>query len=332
MADRRLGALVRNPKVVTGAKIVFGVGVVTFGVIYVASRWDEVGVQLRIADTRWLVLAAVFAGLGLLSAMVGTREALEATSGRRLPLPAAARVFFVSQLGKYIPGSVWSIVAVTAMTGRYGIKPTESASAGVLSMFLSVVTGGSLGALLVLAAGDVPGGLWWLLLLVPVAVLLGWPKVVFGVLGVALRLVKRPALAGLPPARVYGAAVAATAVGWVFLGLQCWALCVAVGAGPGESLLGAAGGFALAYTAGTLFVPAPAGAGVREAVLGFALADTVTGATRFTSGSVVAVVLLSRVLLALLDFGLAGVAVLVHARTEASARKSRPAAPALGER
>jgi uncharacterized membrane protein YbhN (UPF0104 family) len=95
--------------------------------------------------------------------------------------------------------------------------------------------------------------------------------------------------------------------------LQCWALVVSLGGDPGKSLAPAIGGFALAYTAGTIFIPAPAGAGVREAVLGLALSGFGATAALLTRDEIVVVVLLSRVMLAVLDFAQAGV-VLVLAR------------------
>jgi uncharacterized membrane protein YbhN (UPF0104 family) len=58
---------------------------------------------------------------------------------------------------------------------------------------------------------------------------------------------------------------------------------------------------ALAVSAGLLFLPAPAGAGMREVVLGFVLV------TALTSGQVVAVVIASRVIVLLADLLLAGV-------------------------
>lgn len=315
-----LRRVMQHATFLTSVKIVFGVAVVTFGVIYIAGRWGQMRAALDTSRPAWLVLAGVFAVVGMLWSMIGTRLILQVTSGVRLPLAAAARVFFISQLGKYVPGSVWPIVAVTAMTGRYRIRSTEAASAALLAMFLSLVTGGTFGVLMLLSAGT--GGssaLWWLLLLVPVAALLADPRVVFAALNALLKLIRRPVLPGPPPRRLYGAGVGASAISWIFLGLQCWALCVALGAGPGASLLGATGGFALAYTAGTLFVPAPAGAGVREAVLGFALSGAVAGSGSFDADGVIAVVVLSRVLLALLDFACAGIAALVHARASASA-------------
>jgi hypothetical protein len=81
------------------------------------------------------------------------------------------------------------------------------------------------------------------------------------------------------------------------------------------SLAGSIGGFALAYVAGTLFVPAPAGAGVREAVLGVSLAGVIAHSAAFTHEHVLVVVLLSRFLLAVLDFAQAGVAALANRRS-----------------
>ena len=106
----------------------------------------------------WLLLAVVMAVIGSLWAMLGTRFALSVTSGHRLPVTAAARVFFISQLGKYIPGSVWPVLAVTAMTRKYGIVAGEAASGGLLSLFLSLITGGSLGVALTLAAAPDSSG------------------------------------------------------------------------------------------------------------------------------------------------------------------------------
>jgi len=81
--------------------------------------------------------------------------------------------------------------------------------------------------------------------------------------------------------------------------------------GIGFSLGPAIGGFALAYSAGTIFILAPAGAGVREAVLGLALSGFGATAAMLTHDEIVVVVLLSRVMLAVLDFAQAGAAIVL---------------------
>ncbi|WP_051267151.1 lysylphosphatidylglycerol synthase transmembrane domain-containing protein [Nakamurella lactea] len=296
-------------------KVAFGIAVFGFGIYFFASRWDEISLQLSRADWRWLAAAAVFAGIGLSASAFTLRSLLEMTSRHRLAPAAAARLFFVSQLGKYLPGSVWPVVVVTQMGRKHGIDGDASATAGVLALFLSLVTGGALGIVVTLAGsvGSGAGGLWWLLLLLPVVIVMAMPKVVFRGVNFGLKILRRKPIEFDGGSRNhYFAAIGFQVFSWLMLGLQCWALCVSLGADPATSLVGAIGGFALAFTAGTVFVPAPAGAGVREAVLGVALSSTLADSSSFNHASVLAVVLLSRAVLAVLDFAFAGASMLVY--------------------
>lgn len=295
-------------------KVLFGLAVLGFGIAFVASRWGRVSSALAATKPGWLVLGVVVAVAGQWAAALGFRALLSATS-RPLPVPDVARVYFVSQLGKYIPGSVWPIVALTEMTRRYGVTRSAAALAGLLSLMFSLVVGAAVGAAFLLA-GAVHGAasLWWLAVAVPVAVVLLHPRVINAATAWALRLLRRDPV----PVRL-GEGTLLRAVGWplaswVLLGLHCWALVVALGGPAVDAVAAAIGGFALAYVAGTLFVPAPAGAGVREAVLGLALAGVVAQSATFGHDQVLVVVLLSRVLLALLDFAQAGVALAVNRR------------------
>lgn len=314
------GRSARRSAIDRAVKIAFGVAVLAFGVVFVASRWNELSGALAQAAPGWIVAAFLFAMLGQWAAALGFRAALAASS-RWLPIVDVAQVFFVSQLGKYIPGSVWPIVAVSEMCRKYGIARRAGAIAGLLALLFSVVTGGLLGIVLVLVGASGGGaGLWWLVLLVPVALGAVHPRVVAPTINFLLRLVRRaPVELDLAGAALRGS-LGWPVVSWLFLGLQCWALVVALGGPALTSLAASIGGFALAYAAGTLFVPAPAGAGVREAVLGVALVSTIGGSSSFDQEKVIVVVLLSRALLAILDFAQAGGALLV-----ARARRAGPA-------
>lgn len=292
-------------------KVGFGIAVLAFGVWFVASRWSRVNAALGTARPGWLVLAAGFAVVGLLASMAGFRAVVTAVA-RRLPVPDVARVHFISQLGKYVPGSVWPIVALTELCRRYQISRRAAASAGVLTLVFSLATGGVVGiTLVVIAAAHASSGLWWLLLLIPVAFVLGHPRIVMAVLNRLLRLAHREPVDVDIHGRALRDVLAWPLVAWLFLGLQCWALVVALGGNAVTSLVPAIGGFALAYTAGTLFIPAPAGAGVREAILAVALVGVLRDSSSFNHDSIIVVVLLSRVLLAVLDFAQAGFWLLV---------------------
>lgn len=296
-------------------KLAFGVAVLAFGIAFVVSRWAKVRTALGDTSPGWVALAVLAGAAGQWAAAMGFRAALTATS-RALPVRDVARMYFVSQLGKYLPGSVWPLVAVTQMCRRYGISRPAAAVGGMLALVFSLVVGAIVGALLLLVgvAKDV-AGLWWLVLVIPVSAAALHPRVIAGVVDRACRLARRPPVEVRLVGRVRLQAVGWPAVSWLLLGLQCWALVVALGGPPLGSLAGSIGGFALAYVAGTLFVPAPAGAGIREAVLGVALTGVIAHSAGFTHEHVLVVVLLSRFLLAVLDFAQAGVAAAVNRRT-----------------
>jgi glycosyltransferase 2 family protein len=298
--------MLRKPRLNQAVKVVFGLAVLAFGSWFIASRWHRVQAALSTARPGWVALAAVFGVLGLLCTMATFRCVLAAVS-RKLPVRDVGRVHFTSQLGKYVPGSIWPLVALTEMSGRYQISRRAAASAGVLTLVFSITTGGVVGVtLVVIAAARTSSGLWWLLLLLPVAFVIGHPSVVMAVLNRLLRLAHRePLEMSLRGAQLRNVLLWQLGV-WLFLGLQCWALVVALGGNAVTSVVPAIGGFALAYTAGTLFVPAPAGAGVRAAVLALALVNITRDSSAFDHSSIIVVVLLSRVLIAVLDFALAG--------------------------
>lgn len=292
------------------AKIGFGLAVVVFAVIFVASRWHELGDALAQASWGWVLLAVGFGVLGQLAAALAFRYILAGVA-RPLPVLDTNRVFFVSQLGKYIPGSVWPIVALTEMARRYGIARRQAATGGVLAVVYSIALGGVVGIVLVLmSVSGGSAGLWWLILLIPVGIAVIHPAFIGPVLNRLLHLARREPIELTLHGRTLYSAVGWQLASWLGLGLQCWALVVALGGPTASTLVPAIGGFALAYSAGVLFIPAPAGAGVREAVLTLALGGVITAHNDFTHDKVIVVVLLSRIVLAFLDFALAGVAVL----------------------
>jgi len=293
-------------------KVLFGVAVVLFGIVFVWHRRHELGRALSDARPGWLVVAVVTAIIGQWFGVAEFRAVLAATVGRWLPKVEVARVFFVSQLGKYIPGSVWAFVALTTMCRRYGIAKRPAAVAAVLTFQFSVITSGLLGIILVLVgASGGSSGLWWLALLIPVGAAALHPRVVLASINWLLKVARREPIDIQLSGRALRGALGWPTLSWLFLGLQCWAIVVSLGGSVWGSLLGSVGGFSLAYTAGTLFIPAPAGAGVREAVLGVALAGVVHDSPSFGHDQIIVTVLLSRALLAVLDFAQAGVAVVL---------------------
>ena len=276
----------------------------------VVSQQAEVQAALRRLDAATLAAAAAATTANVLLAGMVWWTAL-ADLGSRLPLPVAARIFYVGQLGKYVPGSVWPLIAQAELGRDYHVPRRRTATATVVTMLLGV-TSALLLALLVLPLG--PGGVvppefvWVELLVIPLVVVLH-PGVLTRGVNRALRLAAREPLEH--PTSLGGTARAtAWAVGsWVCAGLQVCVLAVALGARADAGTLAlAVGGYALAWAVGFVVVIAPAGAGARELVLAAVLSRVLD------RGSIVVAVLLSRVLFTCLDLALAGLAVIAVRR------------------
>jgi glycosyltransferase 2 family protein len=290
---------------------VFRIGFVTLLVALaiwaVASEWREVREAVRQLDPAWVVVAVLATIANVALAGMVWRTIL-ADLGSTLRLPVAARIFFVGQLGKYLPGSVWPVVMQTELGRDHKVPRRRTATATMVAMLISVTS-----ALLVvliavpLAPKAVPDGFGWaVLLVIPLAVLLH-PAVLGRLVDQALRLAGRD---GMDERTSLRGTVLATlwAIGsWAGAGVQVWALAVPLGA-PADlrTAVLLIGGYGLAWAVGFIVIIAPAGAGAREVALAAVLVAVVD-----RSGAVVVVVLLSRVLFTLVDLGAAGIGLLV---------------------
>lgn len=280
----------------------------------VASWGDVVDALPRVGAARYVAatLVAIVAGIGLALGWKFLLDNLshDATERGASPLGTveAVAVFSASQLGKYLPGSVWPVVAQMSLARRHGIARRNVAAAFVVHLLLLVVSAVLL-AIVTLPWVD-PDELrsrWWVVLAVPLIGLILVPSVQRWLLQLAGRLFRRELAIRLPRTRAVGATIAVSLLTYL-----CFGLHVALLAWPlsDESALAvlaqAAGGFALAWAAGFLVVIAPAGLGVREVVL------TVTMGAVLVSADATAVAVLSRTSIVFADLvlGVAGIAAL----------------------
>jgi glycosyltransferase 2 family protein len=248
-------------------------------------------------------LAAVLAGL-LASALVW--RAVLADLGTPLALRAALHVFFVGQLGKYVPGSVFAVAAQMELGRSHGAPRSRTGTAAVVFLGVLVATGLLVAAVVLpLTSPAALRSYAWVLLLLPVGAVALLPPVLTRLVALLLRVTRRDPLERPLSGRGVGAAVGWALAMWAAYGLHAWLLVRPQGSDSGGGLvLLDAGAYALAWTAGLLVVVAPAGAGVRELALVAALAPVLD------RGAGLAVAVLSRVLMTLgdLGWGLAGAA------------------------
>ncbi|MGW9553838.1 lysylphosphatidylglycerol synthase domain-containing protein [Nocardiopsis sp. NPDC055551] len=259
----------------------------------------------------WVLPTAVLAGmLGLAAQMLAWRSLL-AGLGSPLPRTVAARVMFVGQLGKYLPGSVWAFVAQVELARDWNVPRSRGAAATLVAIAVTVAVSLAVAAVaLPLSSAEAARRWWWALAAAPVLLACLHPRVLGWGIGLAARPFARfREVAEAGPLRISGGAVAAsvgwTLVAWVPLGAHVWLLTWGVGGNALASIGPAVGAYALAWTLGLLVVFAPAGLGVREVVLVVALAPVVD------AGAALVVAVLSRLVMTVADVGWAGLSLLL---------------------
>jgi hypothetical protein len=275
---------------------------VAFAALALASQWDEAGERIGDLSVLHVGLAALCAAGSLVTSFLAWRETL-AGLGDRLPLSTSARIFYLGQLAKYVPGSIWAIVGQMELAKVHGVRRERTATAGIVVLVISLAMGLLLGLLAVPALLDADGGLYAssVLLLVPLAVVLH-PRVLTWLVDTGLRLLKRPPLDAPLTVTMIWRVAAFSLLSNGLLGLQIWQLAVDVG-GEGWHLLPLAiGGYGLAAAVSLVVIPLPAGAGLREAVLVLLLAPDIGAA----SATLVAII--ARLLLTVADVAAAGLA------------------------
>jgi hypothetical protein len=236
-------------------RVAFLVAVLAFAWVGLRDRLDEVGSALRATSVLGVAGALVLVLAGLHATGVLWLRLMTAV-GAELPARDGLATFFVGQLGKYIPGSVWSIGAQAQMAGRRSVPARATVAAGLLFLGYHVATAVVVGTVTLLLGGLASPWPTWL----SVLLLLGSSV---GLLPVLVRLAGRR-VSGVPVA----IGVTETAVTLALMALA-WATYAAalVLLTPGLPWPDAAalgGAFALAYAVGVVVVLAPAGVGARD--------------------------------------------------------------------
>jgi glycosyltransferase 2 family protein len=292
-----------------GGLLVVAVGLAVYGL---ASQWTQVHADLsKLAwyDVTGAALCAI-AGLGCM--MLAWRTLL-ADLGSPLPLPAATRVMFVGQLGKYVPGAVWAVAAQVELARDYQVPRRRSATASLVAMATTLVVGLVVaGVTLPLISASAARHYWWVLAITPLAVACLYPPVIKFGLDLVLKTVRRPPLEKSVSVAGMARALAWTTLGWLFYGAHAWLL-ISEFAGRGAHVLALSlGAYALAWSVGFLIIFFPGGIGPREAALIAVLAPVMP------SASALVVALASRVVMTIGDLVWAGVGLAIgRARTAA---------------
>jgi len=274
----------------------FTAAVLAFVALKLAQQWPAVRDALGQATPDWAALGA--SGIVVLltyALLIETWRIVLAGWGHPLPFWDAARIWTISNLGKYIPGKVWALSAMAVMSEARGVSPVVAAAASLLITIINTVVG----FVVVAATGarvlDLPPVAIAAIAAAGIAVVLAPPLLPrFGAL--AGRMLGREVVIPHLPFSAVALSAVATAAAWLGYGLA-FRLFVAgvLGAAPGSYALYTAV-FAGSYLVGFVALFAPGGVGVREVVMAAGLRRA-----GFATGPAYLVVVASRLWLTVLE-------------------------------
>jgi uncharacterized membrane protein YbhN (UPF0104 family) len=288
-----------------------------FFVATLAARWNDV-ISLKWRLEPWLfAVATVLLALsyGLVACLWGL--ALGRAAGTRLT--AGARIWFLSNLARYVPGNLWSYVGAVELARREGVARRVTLSVMALTQLLSVGVA-LLAGLPVLLAERARLGRPALLGAVVVVVAAGLAALLRRqLLALARRRLPGLDLADLTPsAATVALLVVGYAVYWAVTGLAFATLVASMYPLDVSDVPLVVAAYAAAYAVGFLALLTPAGLGIREGVLVVALAPVLP------AGPALVVALVSRLWMMLVEAAGAAIAHLVARRRASRTGPSGP--------
>ncbi|MGH7547097.1 MAG: lysylphosphatidylglycerol synthase domain-containing protein [Gemmatimonadales bacterium] len=276
----------------------WGVQIAVAGVVAVlvwraiARNWDEfrslhVALALR---PGWIALSTL-AVLATYAVQIASWRRILAGWDQHLSYSRAARIWLLVNLGRYVPGKVWTVAGLIVLAQRAGV---DAWAAGASAFAVQAV---GLGTAVAVVAAATPGAESPLRLAAAASVavatiaFLAWERGARWLAGLAGG---GEGFKPLPLTAVAESAVL-TLASWVTYGLAFWLLARGLGLQSSLPLPTAAGVFALGYLLGLLALFVPGGVGVREIVFIGLLAPALG------SGGAIALSVASRVLLTLCE-------------------------------
>jgi hypothetical protein len=143
--------------IVRVVQILLAALVIWFAVGELSPHWQDLRASWDALAFHWPSLLA--SGLLVLTSygvLIETWRRTIRRWGHHLALDAATRIWFVSNLGKYVPGKIWQITAMGAMAREAGVPASAAVGSSLLIAVVNVLAGGVVILLTAFDAGLVP--------------------------------------------------------------------------------------------------------------------------------------------------------------------------------
>jgi hypothetical protein len=250
--------------------------VMAFLALYLARNWSQVAAHPWRIDWPRLALATVCV-LAAYSGFVLTWRRILGHLGGRLSVRDAHRIWYLGNLGRYVPGKVLQLAGTAYLARAKGVSPVLTVSASLTSQVFVLVAG------LLVAAATLPelgaattaevSVVWTVGLAVAVLlVLIVLSPILDTIYRFALRLIGKSEYHASIPVRERIVLLAVSLLAWGALGTGFWLFVGSVAPLEADPVLPMIGISAAGYVGGYLAVFVPGGLGVREGLYALLLA------------------------------------------------------------
>lgn len=245
--------------------------------VFIGRELSEQREALRSAaasvQIQWHLIAAASAVvLVTYAALIQSWRMLMAGWGSRISFLNATRIWTIANLGRYIPGKIWSVGALVVLAQREGVNGVASAGAALLGTAINIGAGMGVVSLAGAAVLDVLGPGYrvtaWVGSAVFVLGVIALPWLLPALLRflAARRAGLEPPANALPSSAVW-AAVAINIASWLGYGVAFAIFCHALLPDISGALPAFVAIWTASYLVGYLFLVAPGGIGMRETAL-----------------------------------------------------------------
>jgi hypothetical protein len=247
----------------------------------------------------WLALSGAMVLATYLVLIWSWLYVVKGLSNQSIPFLLGARIWFISALGTLLPGRIWQVVQMSAMSSEAGVSPVASATAAIINAAVNIATGIAVGVIAGMPILEIYlGERAWIaraLAAVGIAGILALPMLVPWAFRVARRFGVSVPEQRLPTG-VIAVSTLANVASWFLYGAAFLFLNRGIVDSSAQSVTQHTAAYATSYVLGYLAIPVPAGMGVREGALQSVM---VTGGLA-THDAAVAISLVSRLWLLLI--------------------------------
>jgi hypothetical protein len=232
----------------------------------IGSRWDELHPAWGMLALSGAVVLVSYAVL------IETWRRTVVSWGASIGWGDAARIWFVSNLGKYVPGKVWQIGAMSVLAEQSGVPAVAAVGSSLVVNLVNLLAG--MLVVLVTAARLIEGASVVPMLVAATVLALATPWLLPWLAQLASAVLRRPiAEPKVPPSAIF-VALGGCMLAWVLYGVAFRLLAAALFGVTSGTTASYVAVFTLSYLAGYVFLFSPGGLGAREEVLQRLIAAT----------------------------------------------------------